>query len=51
MIAAVNGPAIGFGLTMVASCDFVIASDQASFSFPEVQLGYRPCKGPCACLA
>ena len=46
VIAAVNGYAIGFGLTMVASCDFVIASDRAEFGFPEVQLGYRLFKGP-----
>jgi E-phenylitaconyl-CoA hydratase len=45
VIAAVNGPAIGFGLTMVASCDFVIASQQASFSFPEVQLGVPTVQG------
>ncbi len=45
VIAAVNGPAIGFGLTMVASCDFVIASDRASFSFPEVQLGVPTVQG------
>ncbi len=45
IIAAVNGPAIGFGLTMVASCDFVIASERASFSFPEVQLGVPTVQG------
>jgi len=45
VIAAVNGPAIGFGLTMVAACDFVIASEQASFSFPEVQLGVPTVQG------
>ncbi len=45
VIAAVNGPAIGFGLTMVASCDFVIASERASFSFPEVQLGVPTVQG------
>lgn len=45
IIAAVNGPAIGFGLTMVASCDFVIASDRASFAFPEVQLGVPTIQG------
>lgn len=38
-IAAVNGPCIGYGLTAVAACDFVIASDRASFAFPEVRLG------------
>jgi enoyl-CoA hydratase/carnithine racemase len=38
-IAAINGPCIGYGLTAVAACDFVIASDKASFGFPEVKLG------------
>src|SRR3954452_17473931 len=45
IIAAVNGPAIGFGLTMVAACDFVIASDRATFAFPEVQLGVPTVQG------
>lgn len=45
VIAAVNGPAIGFGLTMVSVCDFVIASDRASFAFPEVQLGVPTVQG------
>lgn len=38
-IAAVNGPCIGYGLTAVAACDFVVASDRATFGFPEVKLG------------
>jgi enoyl-CoA hydratase/carnithine racemase len=38
-IAAVNGPCIGYGLTAVAACDFAIASDRATFAFPEVKLG------------
>lgn len=38
-VAAVNGPCIGYGLTAVAACDFVIASDRATFAFPEVKLG------------
>ena len=38
-IAAVNGPCIGYGLTAVAACDFVIASDRATFAFPEVRIG------------
>ena len=38
-IAAVNGPCIGYGLTGALACDFIIASDQASFSYPEVRLG------------
>lgn len=38
-IAAVNGPCIGYGCTAVAACDFVIASERATFGFPEVKLG------------
>lgn len=38
-IAAVNGACVGYGLTAVVSCDFVIASDRATFSWPEVTLG------------
>jgi E-phenylitaconyl-CoA hydratase len=38
-IAAVNGPCIGYGLTGVLACDFVIASERATFAFPEVKLG------------
>jgi enoyl-CoA hydratase/carnithine racemase len=38
-IAAVNGPCIGYGLTGVLFCDFVIASTAATFSFPEVSIG------------
>jgi E-phenylitaconyl-CoA hydratase len=38
-IAAVNGPCIGYGLTAVLACDFVIASERATFAFPEVKLG------------
>lgn len=39
VIAAVNGPCIGYGLTAVSFCDFVIASDRATFAYPEVGLG------------
>lgn len=38
-IAAVNGYCLGYGLTAVARCDFVLASDRAEFGFPEVRLG------------
>jgi enoyl-CoA hydratase/carnithine racemase len=38
-IAAVNGYCLGYGLTTVARCDFVIAADTAEFGFPEVRLG------------
>jgi enoyl-CoA hydratase/carnithine racemase len=39
VIAAVNGHCLGYGLTLVTWCDFVIASEQATFGFPEVRLG------------
>jgi E-phenylitaconyl-CoA hydratase len=38
-IAAVNGHCLGYGLTLVTWCDFVIASEEATFGFPEVRLG------------
>ena len=39
VIAAVNGHCLGYGLTLVTWCDFVIASDRATFGYPEVLLG------------
>ena len=39
VIAAVNGHCIGYGFTLVTWCDFVLASDRASFGFPEVRIG------------
>jgi len=39
VIAAVNGYCLGYGLTLVSWCDFVIASDSAQFGFPEVTIG------------
>jgi enoyl-CoA hydratase/carnithine racemase len=38
-IAAVNGHCIGYGLTLVTACDFVLASERAEFGFPEVRIG------------
>ncbi|WP_299559388.1 enoyl-CoA hydratase/isomerase family protein [uncultured Mycolicibacterium sp.] len=38
-IAAVHGPCLGYGLTGILFCDFVIASTTAEFGFPEVKLG------------
>ena len=45
VIAAVNGYALGFGLTLVSACDFVIASEEATFGFPEVRLGVPTIQG------
>jgi (E)-benzylidenesuccinyl-CoA hydratase len=39
VIAAVNGHCIGYGLTLVTWCDFVLASDRATFAYPEAALG------------
>lgn len=39
IVAAVNGPAVGYGVTLLTWCDFVIASEEATFSFPEARLG------------
>jgi enoyl-CoA hydratase len=39
LVAAVNGPSIGLGWMMVLLADRVIASEGASFSLPEVDLG------------
>ena len=39
VIAAVNGHCLGYGLTLVTWCDFVIASETAQFGYPEVRIG------------
>ncbi|MDH3296486.1 MAG: enoyl-CoA hydratase/isomerase family protein [Acidimicrobiia bacterium] len=39
VIAAIGGPCIGYGLTGVLFADFVIASERATFCYPEVAIG------------
>jgi enoyl-CoA hydratase len=39
VIGAVQGTAVGTGLALAASCDFVIAAESARFGVPEVSVG------------
>lgn len=42
MVAAVNGPAIGLGLTMLLSMDFIVARSDAKLSARFVKMGVVP---------
>jgi methylglutaconyl-CoA hydratase len=42
VIAMVNGPALAGGAGIVSLADFAIASEEASFGYPEIQLGLGP---------
>ncbi|AZW29669.1 enoyl-CoA hydratase/isomerase family protein [Bordetella bronchiseptica GA96-01] len=39
VIAALNGPALGAGLAIAASCDILIASEKALLGLPEIDVG------------
>ena len=39
VIGAINGPALGGGLALVASCDMLIASERALVGLPEIDVG------------
>ena len=51
-IAAVNGAALGGGLTLVNCCDLAIAAEEARFGMPELGFGVYPAlAGPSTQLA
>ena len=39
VVAAVNGPCLGAGLELAIGCDLVIASENAVFGMPEIEIG------------
>ncbi|MBS0482894.1 MAG: enoyl-CoA hydratase/isomerase family protein [Proteobacteria bacterium] len=41
-IAVVNGTARGGGMTLAISCDVIIAADDATFGYPEIDLALPP---------
>lgn len=42
VVAAVNGPAYGGGVELVAACDLAVAVESATFELPETRLGLTP---------
>ena len=52
VVAVVQGAALGAGCALVAACDMAIATEDASFGFPESRLGLAPAViGPYAVAA
>lgn len=39
VVASVDGPVLGAGLSLVACCDIVVASERATFGLPELNVG------------
>lgn len=42
VVAAVDGPVTGFGTTLLFLCDYVVASEWASFAAPHAEIGLTP---------
>ncbi|HCU24532.1 MAG TPA: hypothetical protein DF383_05900 [Deltaproteobacteria bacterium] len=42
VIAAVNGPAFGSGFSFALACDFILASETATFSSSHINMGLSP---------
>jgi enoyl-CoA hydratase/carnithine racemase len=42
VVAEVGGPAAGFGVGIVGASDIAVASERATFSFPEIRSGFAP---------
>ena len=42
LLAAVNGPGVGLGLTMLAHCDLVVMADTARLKAPFAEMGVPP---------
>ncbi len=42
LVAKVKGPAMGGGIGLVLACDLAVASEEASFTTPEIKVGMFP---------
>jgi 2-(1,2-epoxy-1,2-dihydrophenyl)acetyl-CoA isomerase len=51
VVAAVNGPAVGVGLSLALSCDLVLAAERAYFLLAFVNIGLAPDGGASAFVA